>query len=111
MAYELKGNVMSANRIKKMCKELITECKDDKARALDAFEFFETRATGETPDRDAQRCMVECLKISQSSKGDVIKLMGMLMKFELAKAPKQNKKSSYDNELGFEDLEELDLDD
>lgn len=71
-----------------MCKSIMDECAEDKQKALEAYEHFKRDLQveeGQEPVRDistSKKCMVECLKIAQNSKSDMIKMMGLVMKFE-----------------------------
>ena len=101
--YILKRPVFDANRLQKIAKNILDEAKDDRAKALDTYDFFKTRVENDPEDGDSKRGMVECLKIAQSSKNAAIKLVDLFVKMGIRVKDSQEP----DVVLNFESLSKL----
>jgi len=101
--YTLKRPVFDANRLQKIAKNILDEAKDDRAKALDTYDFFKTRVENDPEDGDSKRGMVECLKIAQSSKNAAIKLVDLFVKMGIRVKDSQEP----DVVLNFESLSKL----
>ena len=88
--YKLKKSPVEPNRIRKVVKQLMQDSTDDRKLALDAYTKFKRDADDEALDMqlrtNAQKLMVESLKLAQSSKVSVAKLMDLLVKYEIHNA-------------------------
>ena len=80
--YIPKTSLLSPTRIQKMTKKLIDVCNDDRARALETHRFFRQLVDENPQDGSAKALMVECLKVAQTSKNHVAKLLNLAIKLE-----------------------------
>jgi len=111
--YKLKNNPLDTGRIIKIAKTLIDEAGEDRKLALESHKFF--RAMVEEaqndpdarPDSTAMNLMVECLKVAQNSKNNVIKIMGLVAKLEEASKEDKTKATGKQIENVFKQLNEL----
>ena len=104
--YQLKRSPLDLNRIQKIAKDLISEAKEDRELALETYRMFREMVDENPQDSAAKNLMADCLKIAQSSKNNVIKVMGLLVKLEDSKTDK-TKSSGKDAEGMFSELDEL----
>ena len=108
--YKLKKSPVEPNRIRKVVKQLMQDSTDDRKLALDAYTKFKRDADDEALDMqlrtNAQKLMVESLKLAQSSKVSVAKLMDLLVKYEIHNSTVQD--SSNPNKKEEEDFFEED---
>ena len=110
--YTLKNLAISKNRLIKILKESIEDASQDREQALKAYEYFkklveDAPGTGEkdTPgDTAAKAAMIDCLKLAQTSKQNLIKIVDLILKIEASG------KNKGDKEEGEHDLHSL-LDD
>jgi|TARA_S200002703_G_scaffold122886_1_gene108829 hypothetical protein len=112
--YKLKNNPLDTGRILKIAKTLIDEAGEDRKLALESHKFFkamveEVQNSEEAgrPDSTAMNLMVECLKVAQNSKNNVIKIMGLVAKLEEAQKDTKTKASAKQVENVFKQLNEL----
>ena len=92
--YKLKRSPVEPNRIRKTIKQLMQDSTDDRKLALETYAKFKRDADDEALDMqlrtNAQKLMVESLKLAQSSKISVAKLMDLLVKYEIHNASVQD---------------------
>ena len=84
--YVLKKPAMDPNRIQKISKKLLDECSEDRNLALEAYRYFKDMVDENPRDTSAKSQMVDCLKLAQSSKNNIIKLVDLLIKLETTKS-------------------------
>tara|TARA_A100001515_G_scaffold111251_1_gene92304 strand:+ start:934 stop:1260 length:327 start_codon:yes stop_codon:yes gene_type:complete len=101
--YKLKNPVLDHNRIQKYAKKILDESADDRTLALEAYRYFKDMVDENPQDSVAKQQMTDCLKLAQSSKGNALKVMDLLIKFETA----NSKKESATAMTTFSRLEEL----
>lgn len=80
--YVLKRPVMDFNRLKKVSKELLEECKEDRKEALEALRYFRERVDENVQDDAATKAVTDCLKLIQTSKQSAVKMVELLIKVE-----------------------------
>tara|TARA_Y100000034_G_C6649245_1_gene284083 strand:- start:131 stop:460 length:330 start_codon:yes stop_codon:yes gene_type:complete len=80
--YILKRPVLDANRLQKISKKILSECSEDRAKALEVHQYFKDMVEDNPQDAAAKSLMVDCLKLAQSSKVNAIKLINLLIKME-----------------------------
>jgi len=80
--YVLKRNVMDSNRIKKIAKRVIEDCHTDRKLALECYKYFKNMVDENPTDSVAKNLMTDCLKLAQTSKTNVIKVMDLIVKLE-----------------------------
>ena len=97
--YRLTRPAMDSNRIQKVSKKVLDECKEDRELALQAYRYFKNMVDENPQDASAKSNMVDCLKLAQSSKNQVVKIVDLLIKLEAVKDGSKNSESSLFNEL------------
>ncbi len=80
--YVPKTSHLSPTRIQKLAKDLISEAKDDRELALNTHKFFRQMVDENPQDSTAKSLMVDCLKVAQASKNNVIKILNLVVKME-----------------------------
>ena len=97
--YVLKKDPMDTNRLKKVAKEIADNCRQDRKKAIETFDYFKNKVDkadeGEDVTED-KRLMVDCLKLAQTSKTNLIKLFDLLIKLEPI-SPEAGKPVSFDD--------------
>tara|TARA_R110000744_G_scaffold197_4_gene798 strand:- start:749 stop:1078 length:330 start_codon:yes stop_codon:yes gene_type:complete len=104
--YILKRSVIDGNRIQKISKKVIDECKEDRTLALEGYRYFKLMVDENPNDSSAKSQMVDCLKLAQNSKGATIKILEMLVKIEATE--RSQKSDTTKNYSVFHELEGLD---
>ena len=89
--YVLKKPPLDPNRLQKICKKVIDESGDDRQLALETHRFFRQMVDENPQDSTAKSLMVDCLKLAQTSKNSVLKIVDLLIKLEAAHRDKDNK--------------------
>ena len=84
--YKLKTSPIDANRIQKTCKKVIDEANEDRTLALETHRFFRQMLDENPQDAAAKNLMVDCLKLAQTSKTAILKVVDLLIKLESAKS-------------------------
>lgn len=107
--YEPKVAHLNPNRIQKIAKDLIGESKQDRDLALATHKFFRAMVDENPQDSTAKQLMVDCLKVAQASKNNVIKVLSLVAKMQNDAAPTADKtKASKGNENSvFSELDNL----
>ena len=82
--YILKNPPIDKNRIQKICKKVIDESNDDRQLALDTHRFFRQMLDDNPQDAAAKNLMVDCLKLAQTSKTSILKVVDLLIKLDMA---------------------------
>jgi hypothetical protein len=102
--YVLKRSVMDSNRLQKVSKKIIDECSDDRSLAKEAYGYFKRLVDENPQDSAAKAQMVDCLKLMQTSKNNLIKTIDLLVKIETSAA---SVKSGVAEESIFSELSKL----
>jgi hypothetical protein len=87
--YILKNPPIDPNRLQKVCKKVIDEANEDRKFALETHRFFRQMLDDNPQDASAKNLMVDCLKLAQTSKTSILKVIDLLIKLET----NQNKSS------------------
>jgi hypothetical protein len=103
--YVLKRSVIDGNRIQKISKKVIDECKEDRELALEGYRYFKEMVDENPNDSSAKSQMVDCLKLAQNSKTHTIRILDMLVKLE--SVDKARNSDTTKNYSVFHELEEL----
>jgi hypothetical protein len=80
--YIPKNNPLGGTRLQQIAKKLIEEAKEDRSLALDTHRFFREMVDENPQDSAAKGLMVDCLKVAQASKNNVVKIIGLMIKME-----------------------------
>ena len=94
--YVLKNSPLDSNRIQKVCKKVIDESNEDRKFALETHRFFRAMLDENPQDASAKNLMVDCLKLAQTSKGNILKVVDLLIKMEASQA-RGSEKSEIDS--------------
>jgi len=102
--YDLKQDPLSLNRLRKIAKGIIDIGKVDRDLAQDTYVYFKDMVdSGDDNEQGTcKKCMIDCLKLMQSSKTQATKLVVDLIKREVA--PKSKKGEAQEGDLSFDDL-------
>lgn len=99
---------MDMNRVQKTAKKLIEESSEDRSLALELMNYYRDMVEANPNDNTSKSLMVDCLKLAQSSKDKVIRVIDLLVKMEAATSKTNNTKATgNDNASVFSALEEL----
>ena len=101
---------LNPNRIQKIAKDLIGEAKQDRDLALATHKFFRAMVDENPQDSTAKQLMVDCLKVAQASKNNVIKILSLVTKMNSDATPnvQQTKANSKGTENSvFSELDNL----
>ena len=80
--YIPKTPIMNSNRIQRIAKKLIEEAGEDRQLALEAHRFFREMVDENPQDAAAKNLLVDCLKVAQNSKNNVVKILNLLIIME-----------------------------
>ena len=92
--YILKKPVMDINRLQKTAKKLIDESSEDRSLALEMVQYYKDMVEDNPNDNTSKSLIVDCLKLAQSSKDKVIKVVDLLIKMEASSNKANNTKAS-----------------
>jgi hypothetical protein len=91
--YVPKNPVLGPTRIQRVAKKIIEESADDRKLALETHRFFRQMVDENPQDAAAKSLMVDCLKVAQASKNNVIKVLNLVIKMEETQAPESKSKA------------------
>ena len=103
--YQLKRGVLDANRLQKHAKKIIDDAAEDRTLALEAYRYFKEMVDENPQDSVAKSQMVDCLKLAQTSKTNIVKVMDLIVKIDTIKEKEQGSKTSLAS--AFSHLENL----
>ena len=92
--YVLKRPVIDLNRLKKMAKTMLDEGNEDRQLAKDTLAFFRQLVDQDPSDDASKKCMTDCIKLAQSAKTNVTKLIELLIKMEDIQDRRNNKQNT-----------------
>ena len=72
--YQLKRPTMDLNRLKKVAKSVLDDSKKDREHALEYLRVFRAMLTENPNDDASKKAITDCLKLAQTSKGNVVKV-------------------------------------
>ena len=105
--YVPKTAHLSPTRIQKIAKDLISEAKDDRELALNTHKFFRQMVDENPQDSTAKSLMVDCLKVAQAPKNNVIKILNLVVKMEDSIDVGKTKANKGTTNSTFSDLDNL----
>lgn len=103
--YQLKKGVLDANRLQKHAKRIIDDANEDRGLALEAYKYFKDMVDENPQDSVAKAQMVDCLKLAQTSKANIVKVMDLIVKIDTMKEKAHGAKPTIANV--FSHLENL----
>jgi len=77
---KLKLDPLAVHQLKRLAKDIIDEARIDRKLAKETYDYFKNRADNDPEDDVAKKCMVDCLKLMQSSPEKVLKLVQAKLK-------------------------------
>ena len=92
--YQLKRGVLDANRLQKHAKKIIEDAAEDRTLALEAYRYFKNMVDENPQDSVSKSQMVDCLKLAQTSKANIVKVMDLIVKIDSIKGKDQGSKTS-----------------
>ena len=102
--YIPKKKFFEPSRIHKIAKDVLDDCKDDRARALETFTFFKDLVSEDSDDDKAKAEMVHALGLSQDANDKIVKVLDMMIKMtqteqklEVAKTPTPLEDTSFES--------------
>ena len=78
--YIPKTSYFAPSRIEKIAKDVISECKDDRRRAIENFEYFKNLVDTGPSDQKSKQEMARSLMLAQSANEKVVKLVDLMLK-------------------------------
>tara|TARA_R100001244_G_C5164687_1_gene131314 strand:- start:1844 stop:2179 length:336 start_codon:yes stop_codon:yes gene_type:complete len=104
--YIPKNNPLGGTRLQKIAKKLIEESNEDRSLALETHRFFREMVDENPQDAASKNLMVDCLKVAQASKNNVVKIIGLMIKMEESSIEK-TKSSGHSPASVFSELDNL----
>lgn len=91
--YIPKTPYLAQTKLQKIAKKLIDESDEDRRLALEAHQYFKQRIEENPADNVSKALMVDCLKVAQSSKQNVVKVITIMAKMNDKDEPEKTKAS------------------
>lgn len=105
--YIPKTSVLNSTRIQRIAKKIIDEASDDRKLALETHRFFRQMVDENPQDAAAKSLMVDCLKVAQASKNNVIKVLNLVVKMEESEPTENTKATGNKGNSVFTELDTL----
>tara|TARA_R110000851_G_scaffold98020_2_gene212345 strand:+ start:365 stop:700 length:336 start_codon:yes stop_codon:yes gene_type:complete len=103
--YVPKRRFFEPTRIHKIAKDVLGDCKEDRARALETFTYFRTLVSSNPDDDKAKSEMIHALGLSQDANDKIVKVLDMMIKMTQTEQKIESAKTPAPTEsLSFEDL-------
>tara|TARA_R110000737_G_scaffold51087_2_gene72223 strand:+ start:74 stop:412 length:339 start_codon:yes stop_codon:yes gene_type:complete len=99
--YTPKTSYFATTRIEKLAKALISDCSEDRARALEAFAYFKIMVETDISDDKSKAEMNKSLQLSQDANDKVVKVLDMMIKLKQSQIKATPKSSSSTEEESF----------
>jgi len=99
--YIPKTAYFAEHRIQKIAKDLIGDCKEDRKRALEVFEFFHTMVGSNHDDDKSKAEMSKALELSQDANNKIVKVLELMLKMTMTEL---KEKPTTPDKMSFEDL-------
>lgn len=80
--YVLKKPVIDLNRLVKICKTCIEDGNSDRKLAIETLAFFRTLVDENPNDDTAKKCMTDCMKLAQTAKVNLTKVIDLIIRIE-----------------------------
>ena len=107
--YTPKADTFNVSRILKTCKDIVKEAQEDRRVAIETHDYFkgivDNREDDTPPNPKAMELMVECLKVAQNSKNNVVKILNLAAKLEEGNKAEKTKASGKGGQYIFDLLE------
>jgi hypothetical protein len=80
--YRLKRPVIDLNRLKKMVSKSFQDGEVDRQLALDTLKYFKDLVEIDSTDDTSKKCMTDCIKLAQSAKANLTKIVDLIIRIE-----------------------------
>ena len=101
--YVPKKRFFEPSRIHKIAKDIMSDCQEDRQRALETFKYFKDLVSSNPEDDKAKAEMIHALGLSQDANDKIVKLLDMMIKMTQQEQRIDATKPSTEP-LSFEDL-------
>ena len=101
--YVPKKRFFEPTRIHKIAKDIMSDCQEDRKRALETFDYFKDLVSVNPEDDKAKAEMIHALGLSQDANDKIVKLLDMMIKMTQQEQRIEAAKPSTES-LSFEDL-------
>lgn len=94
--YIPKKSFFEPTRIQRIAKDILKECDEDRAKALEAFDYFKKKVNGGGEEAISE--MAKCLKLTQDASNNKIKILDLMLKMsqtELKVSPQKEKGTKF----------------
>lgn len=102
--YTPKKRFFEATRIHKIAKDVLSDCKEDRLRALETFAYFKDLVSTNPEDDKAKAEMIHALGLSQDANDKIVKVLEMMIKMTQSEQKIESQKKTTDESFSFEDL-------
>jgi len=102
--YIPKTRFFEPTRIHKIAKDVLRDCGEDRARALEAFQYFKDLVGVNPEDDKAKAEMIHALGLSQDANDKIVKVLDMMIKMTQSEQKIEAEKSPDVENLSFDNL-------
>ena len=102
--YVPKKSFFEPTRIHKIAKDVLSDCKEDRLRALETFEYFKDLVSVNPEDDKAKAEMIYALGLSQDANDKIVKVLDMMIKMTQAEKKLEVSTKPSTESFSFEDL-------
>jgi len=102
--YIPKKSFFEPTRIHKIAKDILKDCKDDRERALETFEYFKGLVNSNPEDDKSKAELVHSLGLSMDSNDKIVKVLDMMIKMTQNEHKIQSSTPLKTENLSFESL-------
>jgi len=102
--YVPKKRFFEPTRIHKIAKDIMSDCQEDRKRALETFDYFKDLVSSNPEDDKAKAEMIHALGLSQDANDKIVKLLDMMIKMTQQEQRIEAAKTPATESLSFEDL-------
>jgi len=105
--YIPKKSFFESTRIHKIAKDVIKDCREDRTRALETFEYFKNLITENPEDDKSKAELVHALGLSMDSNDKIVKILDMMTKMTQNEQKIRASKPDKKQDLSFEELRKM----
>jgi hypothetical protein len=102
--YVPKKRFFEPTRIHKIAKDIMSDCQEDRQRALETFNYFKDLVSTNPEDDKAKAEMIHALGLSQDANDKIVKLLDMMIKMTQQEQRIEAAKKDSTESMSFEDL-------
>ena len=103
--YIPKKSFFQPTRIHKIAKDLIEDCREDRARALETFKYFKELIGLDATDDKSKAEMIHALGLTQDANDKIVKILEMMIK--MTQSEQKSHPSSSNENMSFEDFRKI----